>query len=523
MHIKINTLSILRIGLLSLIFIFSSSAFAATTSKYLEEITLPECDASNPEVQFISTNAGWDKINNSSKSIFCVKPGDYRGAGQISLSAKGTSSSRRYIILDDGRETHPGKLQTSEQANVWLSFDNGGSYWTIDRISSLDITSASTLYGFKGGASYNICNRLNIDNFDRAWIVYHLGHNNTLQNSRIANQILSSRKSDRIATGIVSAGVDNCQIHNTKFILNEISNTLDAIQLTEVNVEAANYEGTIIDGNRMWITTDLYMTAKGSDGGVSDVNGLYSYSENALDFKGGSSNSDNPITVTNNIMWGWRKNASDGDPGSSTTVHHTINNFIYEHNIMFDSYTALANISPSNTFSFKHNIIYECDKLPSGITKDALYIYNAHNVEFENNTFVGNNSYSGTNLHNLSKGLTFKNNLYIDNSNVAGSTPDEISGNYYYDTTSESEYSGTNGGAASNANMADLVIDYDIYTNDSKQRILKGVLSTSSSPHKDVAGVINVLVDNTTTSTTVVVTEEPQGPWIIDFNKKEFK
>ena len=528
MHIKINTLGILTIGLLSFVLIFSSSAFAATTSKYLEEVTLPECDANNPEVQFIKTNTDWSTINNSSKRIFCVSPGDYRGAGKISLSAKGTSSSRRYIILNDGRETHPGKLQTSEQANVWLSFDGGGSYWTIDRMSAININSSSAsvgqVYAFRNGATNNILNKLNFDDFIVAVSIYHLCHNNTIQKCRVSNQKLSARKSDKPALNVATAGVNNCQVHNTKFIQNEIHNTLDGIQLVIVNVTGTNYEGTIIDSNKIWQTSDIYYST--GYGTTLDPNGMYSWSENALDFKAASDNSSNPVIVTNNYMWGWRKQcASDGggDPGTCVTIHNRMNNFIFENNIMFDSYSALESISPTNSMSIKNNIMYNCDKQPDTYNRDGVYLYYATNLKFENNTVINNNRGNGINLANNNSGLTFKNNLMINNNNVTGSTAD-VSGNYYY-ATSTSKYSGTEGGGATNANMGDLTFSYDIYTSNPKQKTLIGVLTTSSSPHAGISGAVlsaEVTLLPVVDESTPAVVEE-KGPWIINDSTQELK
>ncbi len=86
------------------------------TSKYLEEVNLPKCDASNPEVQFIRSNDDWKTINSSSKRIFCVSPGDYKSLENISITASGTGEKRRYIILNNGNDLHPGQLDKSQIA-----------------------------------------------------------------------------------------------------------------------------------------------------------------------------------------------------------------------------------------------------------------------------------------------------------------------------------------------------------------------------------------------------------------------
>ena len=77
----------------------ASAAFTvsnAKTSLLTAKATAPSdssapvaaCDASNPEVKLISSNADWGAVNSLRYRIFCVLPGDYSGAGVITLSDK---------------------------------------------------------------------------------------------------------------------------------------------------------------------------------------------------------------------------------------------------------------------------------------------------------------------------------------------------------------------------------------------------------------------------------------------------
>lgn len=535
MRNKTNTLNSLKIGLLSLMFILSSNAFAAD-SEYLENITLPECDATNPEVQFISSNTDWSKINDSSKSIFCVKPGDYRSAGKITLSADGSSAKRRYIVLDNGNDTHPAKLETSEQANVWLSFDNGGSYWVIDRISSLsvDTGSAEKLYRFYGGASNNILNRLHITDLkDHGIAFYHGCDNNTIQNSRIADMSLGGRQRDRVAILLSNSITDGSTTLNTKIINNEIVNACDAIQLTRADdgtYTNVNFAGTIIDNNLLWITPDIYTDEE------------HAWAENAIDLKAGSKDTANPVVITNNKMWGFRHNSSGSGQGKAVTIHFGVPNLVFENNYIMDSEWGISLSTsrdndipyPAMNALFKHNVFYKVNKTVDGDTPYVMFSYACNNIRIEENVWVGSLTGYAMRFENNSGDTTFKNNVLISSGQTAHvSGVLEASGNYYYDTSNGIKGTGDISYAnASDAKMGDYTFNYDLFTNNPKQITLVGVVTTSLSPHANLAGIPDAPVSEEPVAeepvavepvTVEPVTVEPTGPWIMDYQNKELK
>lgn len=533
MHNKINILSSLKIGLLSLTFVLSSNAFAAD-SQYLEEITLPECNANNPEVQFISSNADWSKINDSSKSIFCVKPGDYSGAGIITVTADGTDSNRRYIILDNGNDTHPATLSTSNQANAILYLDNA-DYWVVDRMSTRGYGSSlgQSSMKLKNGSSNNIINRHFIDDFYDGINLTHGAYNNTIQQSQFHNMTHTGRKQDRTGLRLSNASYNGTKIINTKIISNEFINCSDAIQLTRSTgpngwpdlVNDVDYSGTIMDSNLMYITPDIY-----TDGsGYYTTSGKYAYAENAIDLKVGAEDANNPVIITNNIMWGFRQSDKTGSSisgtGKAMTIHYRVPNTFIENNIIYDSQYGIG-VGDSKEFSavmtngsIKNNIFY---KIGYSTPSDAfgMYLYDSKDMVVEENIFVDMPS-AKTMAYSNNSNITSLNNVLINAGPVSG-----VENIIYYDSVSD-------------ANHGELIFLMDKHTNEPSTITLSGAAPTPSSLHYDYFDVDFLAptgdttpVDDTNTTPvddttpvvdTTPVAEEATGPFIMDIYTNELK
>jgi len=313
------------------------------SNPYLEPVNLPECDPDNPEVQFIETNADWKTINSSNKRIFCVSPGDYTSLKNIKITASGTAKKRRYIILNNKNNIHPGKLNDSDLAFYALELNNA-DYWVIDR-AAFKNPNIAKIYMFVYGSSFNILNRAYIRNFNTAVLVGDGSNNNTIQQCRLENQAHNSRRKDVMALLMMdwpqyTARVD---IFNTKIIDNEIKNCNDGLHLarnplgSKHDRQEGNYEGTIIDGNDMYITSDIYTDGKGN----YTPDGNYAYAENAIDIKIGSDNPSNPMIITNNHFWGYRKSDHTdsylSDDGAAAIFHFGVANVKFNDNIIFDS------------------------------------------------------------------------------------------------------------------------------------------------------------------------------------------
>ena len=363
-------------------------------SPYLEPVNLPTCDATNPEVQFINTVSDWSHINDLDKTIFCVSPGDY-SEETITLTTSGTKDKRRYIVLNNGNDIHPGKLNKEELAKIGLILQDT-NYWIIDRMAYWE--SYSTQNPIKIiNSDNNIINRYFMDNVGNGIYLFPGSDNNTIQNSRIQRENINLHF-DRAAIGLHDNRQSNIEIKNTKIINNEIKNFVDAFQSIRSSwtnqdgelefIQNLNYEGTIIDGNIFYINNEIYTDCNGNH----DPQGQCSYSENALDFKVGSLNPNNKVIVSNNIIFGYREtdstNSTLDDPGVAITVHYSVDNIIISNNIISDSKIGLVITSPLPEAEFAVKNIKIESNIFDKIQQYGLSLTSVSNANINNNLFI---------------------------------------------------------------------------------------------------------------------------------------
>jgi len=365
------------------------STDSGKTNPYLEPVNLPECDANNPEVQFIRSNADWSKINSSSKRIFCVSPGDYRSLRNIKLTVSGTAKKRRYIILNNGNDTHPGKLDKNQLANFALDLE-GASYWTIDRASAFDVTS-SHVFVIGKNSTHNIINRLYTTNTTSPTWLRDGANYNTFQNCFFDG--LSNTGYDLDTSAIYLEdwnAVTN--IHGTKIINNEFKN-IKGIKLASKEDRVAYYDDTIINRNINSYTDKIRCNCYPP---ISlDPNGECMITEGSLvSFKGGSSNENNPIIVSNNIMYGARKSRVEGSIGSNGDGILAYMGSAYLHiygNVIFDSQNGITLADsydrPYGTYKAQihDNIIVDSGETRGDNNYASLRISQAKDANIHNN------------------------------------------------------------------------------------------------------------------------------------------
>ncbi len=192
------------------------------TSSYLEPVILPTCDINNPEVQFIQSKDDWKHINDNHKRIFCVSPGDYRSLNNIKLTVSGTAEKRRYIMLNNGNNTHPAKLPIHELSNFSIHLQNA-DYWIIDRASAIDTPNISHNFLVDRGSSNNIFNKIFTQNVFHTMWIRHQAHNNTIQNSRFDGITQKGAEADLSTINIIDWDV-SVEMLGTKVINNEFVN-----------------------------------------------------------------------------------------------------------------------------------------------------------------------------------------------------------------------------------------------------------------------------------------------------------
>ncbi|MCF6244902.1 MAG: hypothetical protein L3J43_07675 [Sulfurovum sp.] len=426
-----KTLTIKNIMLKSMtLLVFSATstttmyAVSKNSTDYEKKVSTPQCNQSNPKVHFINSINDWDMINSIDKTIFCVSPGDYSELGRIELTTKGTAQEPRYIVLNNGNDLHPAKLETNQLAKYILELQNT-EHWIVDRQAFWETTDPLKRNEVKA-SSHNIFNRGLFLDTSTAYAVYHQSVDNTIQKNHIEKTQWSVNNKNFYDTAAINIVCQNDKeyVKNTRVVNNEMINQVDAVQTVrlsgayQTNAEI-DFAGTIISNNLMYVTDIMY-----TDGnGYSNKQGQQSFTENAIDLKGGSADPSNPVLITNNIMWGYKKSDSTysnlDDSGSAVAAHNSVKNVNFTHNYMFNSdygFTSdgpMAGKSVIEKSTIKHNVFYKIKNIAlsiygtsqegifngakdleisenffSDINTHVLKVYNVKNVNCSHNTFT---------------------------------------------------------------------------------------------------------------------------------------
>ncbi len=491
------------------------SSITNPDSLYLEEVHIPKYDINNPTHVLITTsNEMWTSsvLNDPNYKHFYVAPGTYGDATKSHydpiykvLTTSGTEEDRRTISLYNGNDTHPASLPDDQVANVAFRL-TGASYWTIDRMANLDRNTKWSL-AMKLSSNNNIINKWHLRNHGYGVTLQSGSSYNTIQNSYINHATDSSRRSHD-AIGL-QAAIDNKGTPSVgnKFINNDIRNATDGIQLTWNYSANSNFEGTIIDSNRIWFDQDAYVDRDGKQ----DPNGEYTNAENLMDIKAGSTNANSPVIITNNIMWGLKTSHPVGQDnnqilssGTAIVFHGASQNIRLDSNVVFDVQTGI-NIGQDKGFGngenikLVDNIFYNINKSNPEDFDYMLAIANlsANNLLMKNNTIIRNftsSSGSGNAIYTKAPSI-IKNNLLIDTKNTNNATASTVEDNWFYNanenfTTDSNSLFYDN---ATQARMSDYTFTYERFTKVPKQKILKGIITTKESPHYKKAGS-NIMV-----------------------------
>lgn len=497
--------NLVYLGLFLAIFCFPSKV--AAQSPYTINVNIPPYDLTNSEHVLISTDDDWSQINNSDKRFFYVEPGSYKNGTIVNITADGTEDIKRYISLYNENDTHPAKLDVSDQANVQFVFI-GASYWVVDRISSIGYSNGSSesfSYEFKEGSHNIVLNRMNLENFYEGIKILAnpsapYNEDITIQNSRIGSMSLAGIDDDNVGIKLVARDGRDASgtTKNIHILNNEFKNCNDGIMLQTYEDKSnprVSFEGTIIDYNQIYTNEEVYTDGNGNI--TNDPGSLYALTENAIDLKGGSWNPDNPVIISNTIMWGFREcdvnGGGSGSHGNAITGHYGVKNLEYRNNIIFNCNRDLTfgakvyRPYSAEDILIRDNIFYNIGFSPKDNPNYPRFYYESKNVIYEKNTLVDVNAkaywfaFYGDEI-----GLTVSCNAIINSYQLryinAISSSTIIANNSFYNTEAIPEY-GTSYESAAEANMADTTFTVDLYTNNPYSITLPGVVTTDSSPH----------------------------------------
>ncbi|MBW2736315.1 MAG: hypothetical protein JRH20_28335 [Deltaproteobacteria bacterium] len=466
---------------------------------YLVDVVVPAYDSNNPEHYLITpNNDGWSEINNAAYRLFYVAPGDYRSVGRVTITQSGTEVKPRFISLHNNNDLHPGKLPLEQQVNVLLGF-SGASYWIVDRLSAVAMpnepySKAFVMVYLRSSSQHNIFNRLFFDKLEGRAVELSSGsHNNTIQSCRIQGMTIRALKSDTNAIQFSSASGDTSRVvKNTRILNNEIVNCCGGVALQRLASMPTNYEGTVIDGNHFTINASIYTDGAGN----FDPKGSWAYAENAIDLKAGSDNVDNPVIITNNYLWGFRKSdptdSSIGDHGTALVAHNGVWNVFIQQNVIFDSSRGVT-LSVKNTFPYSGenievmgNVFESVADIWHATNPSVNFYYESNKVTFTLNTLVGSRRAARWVLTNDSESrLTISCNAVIDMHQQYGarSGTTVVEDNTFYNTTPQQATDGTIYALAADAQMLDFTFVTDRFTDHPKTITVPGVISTPQSPH----------------------------------------
>ena len=349
-------------------------------------------------------------------------------------------------------------------------------------------------------ADHNIINRYFMHNVGSGIYLYPGSDNNTIQNCRIERDDIHLFH-DRAAIGLYNDYRNNISIKNTKILNNEVYNFVDGFQTIRQNPADTpndNYEGTIVDYNQFYIDETIYTDCHGNH----DPQGDCAYAENAIDLKVGSENSENPVIVTNNIMWGFRKsdqtNSDLGDPGAIMPIHYNVNHTVIQNNVSFDATVGFSIADPYNenamrNVSIDDNIFYNIDKY-------AIYMADSDAIEFKHNLFK--------NIHSLTydawfigdgtdTNIDFSYNTIIDTANKSATghiNSLNASNNTYYQSSSGILQNGSDTLLSEDPSIQynDFIFMADRYTDHPREMHVPKVVKPNTAPVLEAIDNVNL-------------------------------
>ncbi|MDO6461357.1 hypothetical protein Q4485_11660 [Granulosicoccaceae sp. 1_MG-2023] len=466
-------------------------------SLFSEPVTLPACDAADPDVAFIDDVSDLSMLNDSDKRVFCISPNDYRSFGEITLSADGSSAEPRvlrlyYDGLDD--DTPIALVPESERAILPNFILSNADYWLFDRISVVGVSGSDLAMHIDDGSEGTTLNRVDFHDFERGIDIEDGGHNTLIQNSLIGDMRVSG---DYVCIGLKGSGDYDKEIRNVKIIGNELYNCNDGIQAIfhPWKGNSADFAGLSIIDNDIYITDELYTDGSGN----YTTSGDRACAENAMDLKAGSDDAANPVRVTGNRMWGYRwtdsncGNGNLGSRGSLISAHYDAHNIIFSDNIFYDAGRGLT-FSDTETSGYYANDVIVKDNVFHGMSTDYFSNYSGnaphallisgsytHGFTVEDNVFVDSSMW----LYNDADDNSFNCNVVLDGGSVGKMSGSSLSasGNAYFATNALSidsnpiEY-----GSVSDAQHEPLCFTRKRQSSP-ETYCLSNVMPTESSPH----------------------------------------
>ena len=516
-------------------------------SEYLKDVTIPSYDSNNPEHFLIKTNSDWSHINDSDKRVFFVSP-DVEPKS-VTINSSGTNQKPRILTLYTNSNTHPALLDSAKRAKLKALIFANASNWIVDKIAIPNHINESAIL-VANGCSNIVFNKIYISNYKQAFVILSnqngSTHDITIQNSKLDSMTLSAIDGDRVAILIAGDPWNEPTVAKNIHILNnEIRNANDGIMPIRhpnaSNGHPVDYAGLIIDYNRIYVDNQLYTDGNGNI--TKDKESNYALTENAIDIKGGSEDANNPVIISNNVLWGFRETDQNGGGsgswGGAIVVHYNSKNIIIKKNLIFDSNRGIAIADSGGLENASENITIE-DNILYDIGKNSPYVmfaYDSKNVLMQRNTIVSKNGATKAYWNSLNSSTTNEKllcNVIVGERDLEGTPKDDfvINSNYYYATSIKSSDYGISYPNREDAKLEDIIVRLNLFSNNLNFATLPQVLTTTNSPHtkwckaEDITkeqsiseGRGSVIEPINSSGDSVEITKEPShGKVFVDFN-----
>ena len=373
-----------------------------SVNKYMYDVPKLVYNPANKRHLLITNSSQLALLNSGDYDNYFIAPGVYPA---IQIKTSGSKSNYKTLSLYNNSDLHPGKLKENERVSIPISFVNS-NFWILDRLGTINHSDKVNNVSYKvyPTCSNIIFNEFFLTNFCRA---FEIQSNTSLtyytkdifiQNCRIEKMNPAAIDNDDSAIMLVgSESTKFRKIENVRIVNNEIVNCNDGIQTMRyvgTQLHDANYDGLIIDNNHIYV--DEYVYTDGN--GKLNPSGKFSLTENAIDLKAGSSDVNNPIVISNNKLWGFRKtdivNGGSGDAGYAIVGHYDTKNVIIEDNYIFNSTNGIGFRDPSNVNYSCENVTIRSNKLSNIAELDqagkALTFHTVKNMLVEKNIISNN-------------------------------------------------------------------------------------------------------------------------------------
>jgi len=451
--------------------VFLSSTFANASyddfeSTYLKPIPVRTCSTA-PNVKIMDDVGDWTAatLNNDAYQTFCVKPGDYSGAADITITRSGTASVpkviRYYDTADQGN--HPVDQTPAERAWIPKLEFSGVDYWYLTRLYTNDPSGdQARQVDIREQSSFITLDQMYMDvNWGNLVQIRSGSDDITVQKSVLRNAKAPSPNTASVKCIGIMVNDPDGNMDRIHIISNEIYDCFeDSIQISH-NWMRTNFANIatgvefVFEDNDAFITPFLYTDGAGNY--TADPDSLYACSENAFDVKITGAAGQGVSRITRNRVWGFRNVEpntglcdDNGGNGDAILAHYKVGwdgvGLEISDNIIMDSRIgiALGDNEPRHV-SVWRNLFYDNGNLDISADRIRTHILDkgAQYNEFYWNLFRGVNIDPGYWYEFLASATDVRNNSIVD---TAAATRDMGSGgavgyNAYFVT---SAYSGNN-------------------------------------------------------------------------------